>query len=219
VDAAGFEFVRAYPVLFGVQSVRVRPVAAGVQLALGRPTPVEFDVTNFGPAGNFVITAADDAGFITGVSPTNLTIPAGGTSRVTIEMLAPATTTVSFDTLTVVARSSADPSVTNSARVGLAVGVADQDGDGIPDDRDQCIDSNVSPTIIIDGRDSGVGNALLSDGCYMLDFIERAASEARNHGGFVSDVAHLTNGWVRSGLLTDGNKGAIQRTAARARIP
>ena len=219
VDAAGFEFVRAYPVLFGVQSVRVRPVAAGVQLALGRPTPVEFDVTNLGPAGTFVITAADDAGFITGVSPANLTIAAGGTSRVTIDMLAPATTTVPFDTLTVVARSSVDPSVSNSARIGLAVGVADQDGDGVPDDRDQCMTSNVSPTIIIDGRDSGVGNALLADGCYMLDFIERAAGEARNHGGFVSDVAHLTNSWMRAGLLTDGSKGAIQRTAARARIP
>ena len=48
---------------------------------------------------------------------------------------------------------------------------------------------------------------------------DRAAADARNHGDFVSDVALLTNGWAKSGLLNDGDKGAIQRAAARAKIP
>jgi hypothetical protein len=89
----------------------------------------------------------------------------------------------------------------------------------VPDDRDVCAASKTSPTIVLDGRDSGAQNKMLGDGCFMLDFIDRAAAVARNHGDFVSDVAHLTNGWAKSGLLNDGDKGAIQRAAARARIP
>jgi hypothetical protein len=55
--------------------------------------------------------------------------------------------------------------------------------------------------------------------CLVLPPCIRAAADARNHGDFVSDVALLGNAWVKSGLLTQDGKGALQRTAARARIP
>jgi hypothetical protein len=219
VDAAGFPFVRAFPALFGVQTVRVRPVAAGVQLARGATTAVEFDVTNMGPAGSFVLTAADDAGFVTSVSPPTLALDAFATSRVAVNLFVPAGSTVEFDTLTLVARSATDATVNNNARIGMTVGVPDTDGDGVPDDRDVCAASRTSSTIVIDGNDSGVGNKMLADGCFMLDLIDRAAATARNHGDFVSDVAHLSNGWANGGLVDPGDKGAIQRVAARARIP
>lgn len=219
VDINGREFVRAFPALFGGQSVRVRPVADGVQLALGQTTPVAFDVTNLGAVGTFLITAADDAGFALGVSPSSLALDAGATGRVTVNVTVPAVTSREFDTLTVVARRASDPAVNNSARIGMTIGARDEDADGVPDDRDRCLGSNTSPTIVIGGLDSGVGNAPLGEGCYMVDFIARVASEARNHGEFVSGVAHLTNGWVRGGLLGETDKGVVQNAAARARIP
>ena len=217
-DASGRAVTRAFPVLFGVQTVRVRPVSEGVRLAAGVTTPVEFDVTNLGPAGTFFITAADDAHFVTGVSASTLAVASGGVGRVTVNLFAPVSTTVEFDTLTVVARSAADATVSNSARIGIAVGTRDQDGDGVPDDTDQCVASNTSPTIVLDGVDSTVANKLVSNGCFMRDLIERAATDARNHGDFVSDVAHLSNEWVKTGLLTEGGKGALQRAAARAGV-
>ncbi|MHC4305970.1 MAG: hypothetical protein ACYSW2_16045, partial [Planctomycetota bacterium] len=45
----------------------------------------------------------------------------------------------------------------------------DSDGDGIPDDEDACPDSILTPTIVINGCDSGVTNVLFEDGCTMSD--------------------------------------------------
>src|SRR4029079_361041 len=128
-DDAGHVVVRAFPALFGVQTVRVRPVETGISLGLGQTTPVHFDVTNLGPATTFVITAADDARFVSGVSPSTLTLPSGAVGQATVNLFAPSGTVAEFDTLTVVARSAADPSVSNSARVGVTIGTRDQDGD------------------------------------------------------------------------------------------
>ncbi len=218
-DANGFEFVRAFPATLGVQAVRVRPVAVGFQLPLGQTTPVQFEVTNLGPSATFVITAADEAGFLSDVTPSTLSLGPGAAGISTVSLTVPQATPLSFDTLTVVARNSTDPTVSNSARVGLAIGVPDRDNDGVPDDRDLCPDSNRSATIVIDNNDSGVQNNKLADGCYQLDLIGRVAAEARNHGDFVSGIAQLTNGWKRDGLITGNEHGAIQRSAARARIP
>ena len=49
--------------------------------------------------------------------------------------------------------------------------LADSDGDGIPDDEDNCPNSDLSDTVVIDGCDSGVANTLLSDGCTIADLI------------------------------------------------
>ena len=69
--------------------------------------------------------------------------------------------------------------------------VLDSDGDGIPDDEDACPNSDLSPTIVIDGCDSGVGNLLFQDGCTMADMIAECADGAVNHGQFVSCVARI----------------------------
>jgi len=93
----------------------------------------------------------------------------------------------------------------------------DSDGDGVIDACDACSGSNVGGTIAIDGCDTGVANSALGNGCTMADEIAKAAAAASNHGNFVSRVAHLTNRWVRQGLLSGAEKGRIARCAARAR--
>jgi hypothetical protein len=95
----------------------------------------------------------------------------------------------------------------------------DQDGDGILDSEDACPDSDLSPTIIIDGCDSGVANTWFPSGCTISDLIIQCADDVSNHGEFVSCVAHLTNTLKKSGTITGQQKGAIQGCAAQANIP
>jgi len=92
--------------------------------------------------------------------------------------------------------------------------VLDTDGDGIPDDEDNCPESNLEETIIIDGCDSGAGNYLFDTGCTMSDLITECKDNAKNYGEFVSCVAHLTDDWKKDGLISGKEKGAIQSCAA-----
>jgi len=98
-------------------------------------------------------------------------------------------------------------------------GVEDSDCDGIPDDVDDCPDSSLEGTIIIDGCNSGVNNHLFGDGCKISDLIAECAEGAKNHGKFVSCVSHLTNDWKKQKLISGKDKGAIQNCAAQADIP
>ena len=95
----------------------------------------------------------------------------------------------------------------------------DTDGDGIPDDVDNCPESNLEQTIIIVGCDSGVENFLFEDGCTISDLIAECADGTKNHGKFVSCVSHLTNDWEKQKLISGKEKGAIQSCAAQADIP
>jgi len=92
----------------------------------------------------------------------------------------------------------------------------DADGDGFVDDEDCNPNSDVRPTIIIGGNDTGVPNTVFGTGCTSSDLISQIAAAASNHGGFVSGVAQLTNEWVASATVTGKQKGAIQSAAAKA---
>jgi hypothetical protein len=95
----------------------------------------------------------------------------------------------------------------------------DQDGDGVPDDGDECPNSDLSPTVVIDTCDSGVPNTVFLSGCTISDLIAKCAEGASKHGQFVSCVSHLTNDLKKAGIITGQQKGAIQSCAAQAHIP
>jgi hypothetical protein len=95
----------------------------------------------------------------------------------------------------------------------------DNDGDGVPNDEDECPDSDVSATVVIDGCNTGVTNTLFATGCTIADRIAACAEGARNHGQFVSCVAHVTNDLKKAGAITGQQKGAIQSCAAHADMP
>lgn len=103
--------------------------------------------------------------------------------------------------------------------VGFVIGRFDTDGDGIPDDQDACPASDTTPTVIIDGCDSGVANTFPEQGCTISDKIGQCAEGAQDHGKFVSCVAKLTNDLKKAGIITGQQKGAIQSCAAQADIP
>jgi hypothetical protein len=77
-------------------------------------------------------------------------------------------------------------------RVRVEISVADFDLDGVNDDLDQCPASILTATVQIDACDSGAPNPLDETGCTLADRIALCRTAARNHGGFVSCVVHLT---------------------------
>ena len=112
--------------------------------------------------------------------------------------------------------------INGGAQLGFVVEkdpVADSDGDGIPDNEDDCPHSDLSATVVIDGCHSGVTNTLFPTGCTISDLIAECAAGASDHGQFVSCVSGLTNSLKKSGTITGQQKGAIQSCAANAHIP
>ncbi len=73
-------------------------------------------------------------------------------------------------------------------------------------------------TIVIDGCDTYVTSQNLATAS-MQELIDMCAETARNHGAFVSCVAHLTNDWKAEGLITEEEKEAIMECAATSGIP
>ena len=95
----------------------------------------------------------------------------------------------------------------------------DSDGDGVPDVEDDCPESDLNPTIVIDDCETGVENQLLDDGCTMADLITQCAEDAVDHGAFVRCVSNLTNLWKCRKIINGGEKGAIMSCAAQSSLP
>ena len=95
----------------------------------------------------------------------------------------------------------------------------DSDNDGIPDNEDDCSQSDLRATVVIGGCDTGVLNTVFATGCTISDLIEQCVQGAINHGQFVNCVAKLTNDLKKAGTITSKQKNAIQSCAAKADIP
>lgn len=92
----------------------------------------------------------------------------------------------------------------------------DGDLDGVADDAgDQCLASNLQPTVVIGGADTGVPNTFFTNGCTIRDLVAQCRVGARNHGAYVSCSAHLLNSLSDAGFITGAQKGAIQSAVAR----
>ncbi|MBI1789498.1 MAG: hypothetical protein HYR60_18335 [Acidobacteria bacterium] len=93
------------------------------------------------------------------------------------------------------------------------------DYDGVPDGVDQCPGSDLGPTIVIQGCDTGVKNTTFTTGCRISDFVKACAASAKNHGDFDSCVANLSQQMRQLGAIDQNDLGKIQSCAARASIP
>ncbi len=96
---------------------------------------------------------------------------------------------------------------------------ADTDGDGVPDNVDQCPNSDLSATVIIGDCNSGVTNTFFTGGCTISDRIVECAEDASTHGRFMSCASQVTNVLKADGAITGPQKGALNRCAAKADIP
>lgn len=94
--------------------------------------------------------------------------------------------------------------------------ISDTDGDGLADDQDACVNSILSPTVSVNGNDSSVANRVDALGCSVADSLELSCSgEFRNHGDFVSCVAHATTDLRKAGIITNKERSALVTAAAK----
>lgn len=92
---------------------------------------------------------------------------------------------------------------------------ADDDGDGVPNDIDAFPNSDLSDTVVVDGCDSGVANALFANGATMNDLIAEVVAGG-NHGQIVSAVSAFTNDWKADGIISGRENGKITSCIARS---
>jgi hypothetical protein len=92
--------------------------------------------------------------------------------------------------------------------------MTDWDADGFPDDEDECSQGDTRATVFISSCDSGVPNLSFGE-CTLADELEKLADGHRNHGQYVSAVAHYLNELRKQGLISNQQKGQIEACAAR----
>jgi PA domain len=92
----------------------------------------------------------------------------------------------------------------------------DTDVDGVANTIDACPNaSDQLVTIFVGPTNTGVVNVIFTNGCTINDLITLLADGSKNHGQFVSGVAHLLEALVAGGFITEEDKETIQRTAAQ----
>ena len=94
----------------------------------------------------------------------------------------------------------------------------DADGDGIADEFNLCPNSDLRPSVLVAGCDTGVTNRTTAEGCSLGDLIGQCADRTSDHGAFVSCVSHLANTWKTSRIITGREKGPIAECAAQSDI-
>lgn len=96
---------------------------------------------------------------------------------------------------------------------------ADADGDGVPDDIDECLDSIVTETVVIGACDSRVTNLFSVNGCTVSDDVSACAESAGSRRGFRTCVADLARSLRRDGLSRPGDGLRLWFCAAVSRLP
>jgi hypothetical protein len=93
----------------------------------------------------------------------------------------------------------------------------DADLDGLADNLDSCPASDRRATVVVGAEDTGVANPMFTTGCTIADLVAAEATGARNHGAYVSGVAHLTDALRDAGRISGSDKGRIQSAAAHTK--
>lgn len=91
---------------------------------------------------------------------------------------------------------------------------SDEDEDGVGDACDQCIASDLAMLLKMGRCQTDVVNQLFLDGCSMADGLASCCSTNSAHGGRVSCIARLTNTWSRRGVISSRQRRQIVRCAA-----
>jgi hypothetical protein len=87
-------------------------------------------------------------------------------------------------------------------------GETDEDADGVPDSLDQC-------------PDTPAGSVVNTQGCSIDQLVPCAGPASggtwKNHGQYVSSIAHVAQDFVSQGLISGREKGQIVSAAARSK--
>jgi len=96
----------------------------------------------------------------------------------------------------------------------------DADNDGVADNADCEPNSDLSPTVVVAGCDSGVPNLMFAGGCTLSDRIAHiAAASSKNHGTFVKNAQVLLNELKKNGTITAAQKDALSTCIGASNNP
>src|SRR6266566_3370436 len=120
-DGGGHPFQRVSPQLIQPETVSIA-VPPRQDLHRGATTTYVFSVTNAGATDTFDLTAMDDKGFITSATPSQVMIPSGGSTTLTVVVGPPPNAALgTSDALTVRAASTGTPGLENFASLTSVV--------------------------------------------------------------------------------------------------
>src|SRR6266566_5473523 len=120
-DGGGHPFQRVFPQLIQPETVSIA-VPPRQDLHRGATTTYVFSVTNAGATDTFDLTAMDDKGFITSATPSQVMIPSGGSTTLTVVVGPPPNAALgTSDALTVRAASTGTPGLENFASLTSVV--------------------------------------------------------------------------------------------------
>lgn len=91
----------------------------------------------------------------------------------------------------------------------------DADLDLVNDEVDSCLGSDLRPTVVVGGIDTGAPNTLFTTGCTVTDLVKKCQDDGSNHGQGQACVADLANALLDAGFLNDKQQGALKSAAAR----
>jgi hypothetical protein len=94
----------------------------------------------------------------------------------------------------------------------------DSDNDGVPNDEDHCPNSDLRAKVDVGNGPTNINNDVDVEGCSIQDLVNECADHARNHGAYVSCIAHLANDLRKAGVLTDGESTALKNGAAKSSV-
>jgi hypothetical protein len=162
--------------------------------------------------------------------------PAGMARLYAVKPVAPGSSISHFDTIAsrnLLMEPAISPDLTHSVKppedltLNLLRDVgwfADADLDGEPDSTDCEPNSDLRPTVVIAGCDSGVPNIMFTAapnrGCTLADRIAHiAAASAANHGTFVKNANVLLNELKKNGTITAAQKDVLSSCVGASNNP
>lgn len=96
----------------------------------------------------------------------------------------------------------------------LRITLLDTDRDGVLDDVDDCIPSDLRPWVDTGAGPTSVPNAVDAHGCSLQDYVNAFQEGAKNHGQYVSAIAHFANDLARRGVISNQQKSELVSGAA-----
>jgi hypothetical protein len=121
-DSNGKQYQRFFSNLFHAESVEVSPKQEFDEVPAGSTKQVAFMVRNIGFPRTFNLTVTGAHQFVSKVEPKELTLVAGESGIVRVDLTVPAGTAPGFgDDIVIVARSTAGPPTSNSSVVRISV--------------------------------------------------------------------------------------------------
>jgi hypothetical protein len=92
----------------------------------------------------------------------------------------------------------------------------DADRDGVLDDQDVFDSSDTRDQVDTGGGPTSVPNVTDARGITLQDRVNALAAGAKNHGQYVSAIAHLANELRKAGLVTNAQSAELKRGAAQS---